>query len=141
VSGQASRVQEWEIFPRLWGKSVILDGPTRGTPTDKSDFELGGEWIVSEHAGEHSANGIWTRRGRTDDFDGEWTVTTTREKRRSQVTFQGLEKRADGSQWVRFHRAGHGWYVGRLTDDLAGVVDGRAAHLQRGWSWSAMIEE
>ena len=141
VSGQASKVQEWEIFPGDWGKSVILDGPTRSTRTAKRDFDPGRKWTVSELAEEHSATAVWTRRGKTNDFDGEWTVTTTRVKRHSQVTFQGIETHADGSRWAKFHRAGHGWYVGRLTPDLAGVVEGRAAHFKQGWSWSATIED
>jgi hypothetical protein len=141
VSGQASSVPEWELFPEDWGKSVILDGPTRSTRTAKRDFDPGRKWTVSEQAEEHSATAEWTRRGETNDFDGEWTVTTTGEKRCPQVTFQGVETRANGSRWVKFHRAGHGWYVGRLTPDHAGVVEGRAAHFKQGWSWSATIED
>jgi len=45
VSGQASKVQEWEIFPGDWGKSVILDGPTRSTRTSSGSDRGDGEDI------------------------------------------------------------------------------------------------
>lgn len=123
VDGRA----DWYKSGGSWS-AVIEDDQ----PPPRPDFDLGRVWRVTEGAFE----GVWTRRGRSKNFDAVWYDRKSRKQVRDVVRLESLE----GRDVVLYREGTRGRYYGRLSRDRQRVENGRADWYGPGGSWSAVIE-
>ena len=107
----------------------------------ESRLDLGRFWKVTEGPGQgahHHAEweGVWTRRGSSNFFDGFWRNLATHEEIRDVLEVESAEHGQ-----VSIYRAGlKQRYFGGWDPLEPGTVWGRAGWFSPGYSWQAVIE-
>jgi hypothetical protein len=91
---------------------------------------LGRVWRIREVSGGTVYEGVWTRRGTSNAFDGVWPSAGVKDA----LTLESV----NGDQVV-FSRPGTGRYTGTLSPDHRRITSGTMSWAP-GYRWSATIE-
>ena len=95
-----------------------------------SASNLGRVWRIREVSGATVYEGVWTRRGASDTFDGVWPSAGVR----GSLTLESV----NGDQVV-FSRPGSGRYTGTLSPDRRRITSGTMSWAPE-YQWTATIE-
>jgi hypothetical protein len=95
-----------------------------------STSDLGHVWRIRERSGSTVYEGVWTRRGSSDTFDGDWPSAGVK----GTLTLESVS----GNKVV-FFRPGSGRYTGTLSPDHQRITGG-TMDWAPGYQWTAMID-
>jgi hypothetical protein len=118
-------------------ESITFTGAGSGTAILRPDSlpfgttsNLGRVWRIREISGATVYEGVWTRRGTSNTFDGVWPSAGIKDT----LTLESV----NGDQVV-FSRPGTGRYIGTLSPDSKQITSGTMSWAS-GFQWTATIE-
>jgi hypothetical protein len=118
-------------------ESITFTGAGSGTAILRPDSlpfgttsNLGRVWRIREISGATVYEGVWTRRGTSNTFDGVWPSAGIKDT----LTLESVN-----ADQVVFSRPGTGRYIGTLSPDSKRITSGTMSWAS-GFQWTATIE-